>query len=231
MLQHLVKMTAPAMGENTSPASPSDPSQTVQSGVLRRNRPGTKASAYCQWPEESFENMDSTLAVQQYIQQVRISASLISDVKTLLWQPLCDVVVTHSISEQVGPGFEVWTPFHSSLPYSFFRPFGATFLTSTRFCQRRKPRMRASGNTNTCASSAWSWTDSPWHSRANVNLTLGKAHPLTYRQYSFVFLAWIMSFQGLLQIRLRQMQTQHEVAVVIIPYVYCIVMIDKNYFK
>lgn len=84
MLQHLVKMTAPAMGENTSPASPSDPSQTVQSGVLRRNRPGTKASAYCQWPEESFENMDSTLAVQQYIQQVRISASLISDVKTLL---------------------------------------------------------------------------------------------------------------------------------------------------
>ena len=40
-----------------------------------------------------------------------------------------------------------------------------------------------------------------------------------------------MSFQGLLQIRLPQMQTQHEVAVVIIPYVYCIVMIDKNYFK
>jgi hypothetical protein len=58
------------MGENSTTASPSDAGQMVQTGVSRRNRPGTKASAFCQWPEESFENMDSTLAVQQYIQQV-----------------------------------------------------------------------------------------------------------------------------------------------------------------
>ncbi|KAK0149274.1 MOB-like protein phocein [Merluccius polli] len=37
--------------------------------VLRRNRPGTKATDFYNWPEESFEDMDSTLAVQQYIQQ------------------------------------------------------------------------------------------------------------------------------------------------------------------
>uniref|UniRef100_A0AAY4AZ38 MOB-like protein phocein n=2 Tax=Denticeps clupeoides TaxID=299321 RepID=A0AAY4AZ38_9TELE len=37
--------------------------------VLRRNRPGTKAKDFYNWPDESFEEMDSTLAVQQYIQQ------------------------------------------------------------------------------------------------------------------------------------------------------------------
>ncbi|KAG7502831.1 hypothetical protein JOB18_027210 [Solea senegalensis] len=37
--------------------------------VLRRNRPGTKATDFYNWPDESFEEMDSTLAVQQYIQQ------------------------------------------------------------------------------------------------------------------------------------------------------------------
>uniref|UniRef100_A0A674H3X2 MOB-like protein phocein n=1 Tax=Taeniopygia guttata TaxID=59729 RepID=A0A674H3X2_TAEGU len=37
--------------------------------VLRRNRPGTKAQDFYNWPDESFEEMDSTLAVQQYIQQ------------------------------------------------------------------------------------------------------------------------------------------------------------------
>uniref|UniRef100_A0A667XAX9 MOB family member 4, phocein n=1 Tax=Myripristis murdjan TaxID=586833 RepID=A0A667XAX9_9TELE len=37
--------------------------------VLRRNRPGTKAKDFYNWPDESFEDMDSTLAVQQYIQQ------------------------------------------------------------------------------------------------------------------------------------------------------------------
>uniref|UniRef100_A0A8C6Z7J8 MOB-like protein phocein n=1 Tax=Nothoprocta perdicaria TaxID=30464 RepID=A0A8C6Z7J8_NOTPE len=37
--------------------------------VLRRNRPGTKAQDFYSWPDESFEEMDSTLAVQQYIQQ------------------------------------------------------------------------------------------------------------------------------------------------------------------
>ncbi|CAB1347050.1 unnamed protein product [Coregonus sp. 'balchen'] len=33
--------------------------------VLRRNRPGTKAKDFYNWPDESFEEMDSTLAVQQ----------------------------------------------------------------------------------------------------------------------------------------------------------------------
>ena len=33
--------------------------------VLRRNRPGTKAAAFCAWPEEDWTEMDSTLAVQQ----------------------------------------------------------------------------------------------------------------------------------------------------------------------
>ena len=37
--------------------------------VIRRNLPGTKAGKYSQWNEEAFEEMDSTLAVQQYIQQ------------------------------------------------------------------------------------------------------------------------------------------------------------------
>ncbi|KAG8225873.1 hypothetical protein J437_LFUL004803 [Ladona fulva] len=37
--------------------------------VLRRNRPGTSAKDFCRWPDELFEEMDSTLAVQQYIQQ------------------------------------------------------------------------------------------------------------------------------------------------------------------
>ncbi|TNN61877.1 MOB-like protein phocein [Liparis tanakae] len=37
--------------------------------VLRRNRPGTKAKDFYNWQDESFEEMDSTLAVQQYIQQ------------------------------------------------------------------------------------------------------------------------------------------------------------------
>ena len=33
--------------------------------VLRRNCPGTKASAFCAWAEEDWTEMDSTLAVQQ----------------------------------------------------------------------------------------------------------------------------------------------------------------------
>ncbi|CAO1347957.1 unnamed protein product [Diamesa serratosioi] len=38
--------------------------------ILRKNRPGTKQKSFCGWPEESFEEMDSTLVVQQYIQQL-----------------------------------------------------------------------------------------------------------------------------------------------------------------
>ena len=39
------------------------------SSTVRRNRPGTKSSAFSRWPDETFEEMDSTLAVQQFIQQ------------------------------------------------------------------------------------------------------------------------------------------------------------------
>lgn len=37
--------------------------------VVRRNRPGTNVEKWCHWPDESFEEMESTLAVQQFIQQ------------------------------------------------------------------------------------------------------------------------------------------------------------------
>ncbi|ODM87526.1 MOB kinase activator-like 4, partial [Orchesella cincta] len=30
--------------------------------IVRRNRPGTKGAEFCKWPEEPFEEMDSTLA-------------------------------------------------------------------------------------------------------------------------------------------------------------------------
>jgi hypothetical protein len=32
---------------------------------LRRNRPGTKATEWCHWPEETSENMDSLYHIQQ----------------------------------------------------------------------------------------------------------------------------------------------------------------------
>jgi len=37
--------------------------------IIRRNRPGTKIRDWCNWDDESFDEMDSTLAVQQFIQQ------------------------------------------------------------------------------------------------------------------------------------------------------------------
>nr|XP_053639380.1 MOB-like protein phocein [Cherax quadricarinatus] len=40
-----------------------------QTVVLRRNRPGTKAENFYRWCDEAYEEMDSTLVVQQYIQQ------------------------------------------------------------------------------------------------------------------------------------------------------------------
>ncbi|XP_035688137.1 MOB-like protein phocein isoform X1 [Branchiostoma floridae] len=42
---------------------------TEDPAILRRNRPGTKAQDFYSWPYEPFEEMDSTLAVQQFIQQ------------------------------------------------------------------------------------------------------------------------------------------------------------------
>lgn len=53
--------------------------------VPRRNGPGTKAMAFCAWPEEDWTEMDSTLAVQQYIQQ--IIRRDVSDVEAILTAP------------------------------------------------------------------------------------------------------------------------------------------------
>merc|ERR1711997_64402 len=53
--------------------------------VLRRNRPGTKTADFSSWPEEDWTEMDSTLAVQQYIQQtIRRD---VSDVEAILTAP------------------------------------------------------------------------------------------------------------------------------------------------
>ena len=50
-------------------------------GTVRRNRPGTKGEEFCRWAEEPFEEMDSTLAVQQHIQQVvRKDVTAIEDI-------------------------------------------------------------------------------------------------------------------------------------------------------
>ena len=53
----------PAVTASTLSISTGDGIQGLP--VLRRNRPGTKATAYCAWPEEDWTEMDSTLAVQQ----------------------------------------------------------------------------------------------------------------------------------------------------------------------
>lgn len=37
---------------------------------IRRNRPGSSAKDWCNWPDEELDEMESTLAVQQYIQQL-----------------------------------------------------------------------------------------------------------------------------------------------------------------
>jgi hypothetical protein len=59
---------AASSGGEGAAAAPSSPSPgTVR---LRRNRPGTKSIDLSRWPEESFDEMDSTLAVQQHIQQL-----------------------------------------------------------------------------------------------------------------------------------------------------------------
>jgi len=38
--------------------------------ILRRNRPGTKREDWCNWGDMNFDEMESTLNVQQYIQQL-----------------------------------------------------------------------------------------------------------------------------------------------------------------
>ena len=51
----------------------------------RRNLPGTTASNFCRWPDETFEEMDSTLAVQQFIQQT--IRKNVNDVDSILTAP------------------------------------------------------------------------------------------------------------------------------------------------
>uniref|UniRef100_A0A2K6KG48 MOB family member 4, phocein n=1 Tax=Rhinopithecus bieti TaxID=61621 RepID=A0A2K6KG48_RHIBE len=49
--------------------------------VLRQNRLGTKAQDFCNWPDESLRKWDSTLVVQQHIQQnVRAGCSNIDKI-------------------------------------------------------------------------------------------------------------------------------------------------------
>ncbi|XP_011502540.1 PREDICTED: MOB kinase activator-like 4 isoform X2 [Ceratosolen solmsi marchali] len=53
--------------------------------IVRRTRPGTKAEDFNRWPDEPFEQMESVLVVQQYIQQtIRSDAA---NVKLILNMP------------------------------------------------------------------------------------------------------------------------------------------------
>lgn len=53
--------------------------------IRRRNLPGTPGGNFCRWEEETFEEMDSTLAVQQYIHQT--IRKNVTDVDTILTAP------------------------------------------------------------------------------------------------------------------------------------------------
>lgn len=49
--------------------------------VIRRNPKGMKSSEFCSYPEQAFEEMDSTVAVQQWIQQsIRRDASRVEEI-------------------------------------------------------------------------------------------------------------------------------------------------------
>lgn len=51
--------------------------------ILRRNRKGISSSQFCSWADEAFEEMDSTVAVQQFIQQsIRRDASRVDEILT-----------------------------------------------------------------------------------------------------------------------------------------------------
>lgn len=53
------------------------------STMIRRNRKGCLSEEFCSWGEEAFEEMDSTIAVQQFIQQtIRKDAASIDDILT-----------------------------------------------------------------------------------------------------------------------------------------------------
>ncbi len=71
-------------GEKGS-SNPDQMALPTSSSTVRRNRPGTKSSEFSVWPEEAFEEMDSTLAVQQFIQQT--IRKDITDVDAILNSP------------------------------------------------------------------------------------------------------------------------------------------------
>jgi hypothetical protein len=41
-----------------------------EQSIIRRNRPGTKGADFYNWPDQDFNDMETTLSVQQYIQQL-----------------------------------------------------------------------------------------------------------------------------------------------------------------
>ncbi|CAG0902335.1 unnamed protein product [Darwinula stevensoni] len=58
-------------------------SMTESATIVRRNSSGTKTKEWCAWPPASFEEMDSTLTVQQLIQQtIRSDPSNIDHILT-----------------------------------------------------------------------------------------------------------------------------------------------------
>ena len=53
------------------------------SGIIRRNRKGISSNEFCSWADQAFEEMDSTVAVQQFIQQsIRADPSKVEDILT-----------------------------------------------------------------------------------------------------------------------------------------------------
>ena len=51
--------------------------------MVRRNSKGCTSEEFCKWPDEPFEEMDSTIAVQQFIQQsIRKDPSNIDEILT-----------------------------------------------------------------------------------------------------------------------------------------------------
>lgn len=67
-------LTAAAIGSAVSGGDPLTGGDSLPgndpNAILRRNNRGCKSKDFYNWPEQPFEEMDSPLAVQQYIQQV-----------------------------------------------------------------------------------------------------------------------------------------------------------------
>ncbi|XP_055357916.1 MOB kinase activator-like 4 [Paramacrobiotus metropolitanus] len=57
-------------GELLSTMKFESPEESAAKVLARRIRPGTKTQDFYQWPDLTLEDMDTTLAVQQYIQQL-----------------------------------------------------------------------------------------------------------------------------------------------------------------